>query len=313
MKKRIFCTLMAVLMLFSTLSISVFADGETNIQINDETALVAFAASVNNGTYDCKDVELGYDINALPESWEGIGNADHPFSGKFDGNGHCVTEAVSKALFGNIDVANAQIEGFYIGTKPAASECTHNRRDFAPATNKTHYVVCTECKMVTLIQACTFGDGSDCYWCGNKKPTQNPENPEKPEVPENPEKPEVPSVPSTPITPAIPNKPTTPETPNKPNVDKSTLKFNFDIACLRRQVFTIKAEKNEGGKVSNFGKTGKSTVKWGCSKTYTITPNDGYVVADVLVDGVSVGAVEKYTFKKVTENHKIKVVFEIAE
>ncbi len=283
MKKRIFCTLMAVLMIFSTLSISVFADEEKHIQINNEAALVAFAASVKNGTYDGKEVvELGYDINALPENWEGIGNADHPFSGKFDGNGHCVTEAVSKALFGNIDAEKAKIEGFYIGINPTVPECTHNKRDFAPATNKTHYVVCKDCKMVTLVQYCTLGDASDC-WCGNKKPTQNPE------VPENPEK------------------------PSKPNVDKSTLKFNFDIACLRRQVFTIKAEKNEGGKVSNFGKTGKSTVKWGCSKTYTITPNDGYVVADVLVDGVSVGAVEKYTFKKVTENHKIEVIFEIAE
>lgn len=105
---------------------------------------------------------------------------------------------------------------------------------------------------------------------------------------------------------------TTPDT--KPSVDKSTVKLNLDIASLRRQVFTIKGEKTEGGKVTNFGKTGKTTVKWGCSsKTFTFTPDDGYVVADVIVDGVSIGAVEKYTFKKVTENHTIKVIFEEAE
>ena len=44
-------------------------------------------------------------------------------------------------------------------------------------------------------------------------------------------------------------------------------------------------------------------------KTFTITPDAGFIVADVLVDGVSVGAVSQYTFKDVVENHTLSVVF----
>ncbi len=45
------------------------------------------------------------------------------------------------------------------------------------------------------------------------------------------------------------------------------------------------------------------------SKTYTITPQAGYKIADVLVDGVSVGVVATYTFSSVTTNHKIEAKF----
>lgn len=41
-----------------------------------------------------------------------------------------------------------------------------------------------------------------------------------------------------------------------------------------------------------------------------IIPDEGYQVKDVLVDGESVGAVTEYTFKRVTESHKIKAYFE---
>lgn len=44
--------------------------------------------------------------------------------------------------------------------------------------------------------------------------------------------------------------------------------------------------------------------------TVQIIPDEGYRVKDVLVDGESVGAVTEYTFKKVTESHKIKAYFE---
>jgi conserved repeat domain len=51
------------------------------------------------------------------------------------------------------------------------------------------------------------------------------------------------------------------------------------------------------------------TVKHGESKTFTITPDAGYQVADVLVDGVSVGALNSYSFTNVTANHSIEVSF----
>jgi hypothetical protein len=44
--------------------------------------------------------------------------------------------------------------------------------------------------------------------------------------------------------------------------------------------------------------------------TVQIIPDEGYRVKDVVVDGESVGAVTTYTFKKVTETHKIKAYFE---
>lgn len=53
-------------------------------------------------------------------------------------------------------------------------------------------------------------------------------------------------------------------------------------------------------------------VKYGSSQTFTITPNSGYRVADVKVDGVSVGAVTSYTFSNVTANHTVSATFALA-
>ncbi len=46
------------------------------------------------------------------------------------------------------------------------------------------------------------------------------------------------------------------------------------------------------------------------NKTYTITPQTGYKISDVLVDGVSVGAIATYTFSSVTSSHTIEAKFE---
>ena len=47
----------------------------------------------------------------------------------------------------------------------------------------------------------------------------------------------------------------------------------------------------------------------GSGQTYTITPAAGYKVADVLVDGKSVGALTTYTFTNVTASHTISATF----
>ncbi len=47
----------------------------------------------------------------------------------------------------------------------------------------------------------------------------------------------------------------------------------------------------------------------GGNQTFTITPNTGYRVVNVLVDGASVGAVTAYTFNNVTANHTISATF----
>ena len=70
--------------------------------------------------------------------------------------------------------------------------------------------------------------------------------------------------------------------------------------------YTIKATAGTNGSISPSGWT---SVRDGRDQTFTITPDKGYAVAKVLVDGKSVGAVKSYTFKNVTKDHTIEAVF----
>ena len=70
--------------------------------------------------------------------------------------------------------------------------------------------------------------------------------------------------------------------------------------------YTIKATAGTNGSISPSGWT---SVREGWDQTFTITPDKGYAVAKVLVDGKSVGAVKSYTFKNVTKDHTIEAVF----
>ncbi|MBQ3750965.1 MAG: fibronectin type III domain-containing protein, partial [Bacteroidales bacterium] len=55
--------------------------------------------------------------------------------------------------------------------------------------------------------------------------------------------------------------------------------------------------------------TGQNTVDYGENAAYTITPSAGYLIDNVLVDGMSVGAVSSYIFHNVTANHTISATF----
>ena len=55
--------------------------------------------------------------------------------------------------------------------------------------------------------------------------------------------------------------------------------------------------------------SGWANVPIGGDQTFTITPDKGYAVAKVLIDGQSVGAVTSYTFRGITEGHTIEVIF----
>ena len=68
------------------------------------------------------------------------------------------------------------------------------------------------------------------------------------------------------------------------------------------EVRIITATADEHGKIAP---TGDVAVPKGESKTFTITPDSGYHIKDVLVDGKSVGAVSTYTFENVVDNHTI--------
>ena len=70
--------------------------------------------------------------------------------------------------------------------------------------------------------------------------------------------------------------------------------------------YTIKATAGAGGSISPSGNV---SVREGRAQTFTITPDKGYAVSNVKIDGKSIGAVKSYTFENVRRNHAIEVIF----
>ena len=70
--------------------------------------------------------------------------------------------------------------------------------------------------------------------------------------------------------------------------------------------YTIKATAGTGGSISPSGNV---SVREGRDQTFTITPDKGYAVANVKIDGKSIGAVKSYTFENVSRTHTIEVIF----
>ena len=70
--------------------------------------------------------------------------------------------------------------------------------------------------------------------------------------------------------------------------------------------YTIKATAGAGGSISPAGNV---SVREGRDQTFTITPDKGYAVANVKIDGKSIGAVKSYTFENVSRTHTIEVIF----
>ncbi len=69
---------------------------------------------------------------------------------------------------------------------------------------------------------------------------------------------------------------------------------------------TIRASAGTGGSITPSGSV---SVRTGHDQTFTITPDRGYAIADVKVDGRSVGAVRSYTFQNISSAHTIEVSF----
>ncbi len=72
------------------------------------------------------------------------------------------------------------------------------------------------------------------------------------------------------------------------------------------ETFEITASAGAGGSIDPAGTV---CVSYGSDQVFTITPDAGYQVAEVLVDGASVGAVTSYTFTCVTADHTIAASF----
>ena len=74
--------------------------------------------------------------------------------------------------------------------------------------------------------------------------------------------------------------------------------------------YMITASAGPGGSISPNGDIRVVAYR---SLTLTVTPEEGYRIADVLVDGKSVGPVSAYTFRNVLAAHRISAVFEPVE
>jgi hypothetical protein len=80
-------------------------------------------------------------------------------------------------------------------------------------------------------------------------------------------------------------------------------------ASFTIDAFTISAVAGANGDISPAGST---SVDWGADQTFIITPDDGCLVANVIVDGVAKGAISSYTFEAVTGSHTITADFTVS-
>jgi len=81
-----------------------------------------------------------------------------------------------------------------------------------------------------------------------------------------------------------------------------TIEATFEI-----NTYTIKATAGSGGSISP---SGTITVNNGGSKTFTITPDSGYKIFFVKVNGISKGSISSYTFTNITSDYTIEAIFE---
>jgi hypothetical protein len=83
-----------------------------------------------------------------------------------------------------------------------------------------------------------------------------------------------------------------------------TITANF--AALAAYTITASAGAN-----GSIGPAGAVSVSCGADQSFSITPDTGYEVLDVQVDGVSYGPVPSYTFSGVTQDHSISATFKV--
>ena len=73
-----------------------------------------------------------------------------------------------------------------------------------------------------------------------------------------------------------------------------------------REYFDVIIEQSPGGKITNDGREG---VRQGDDMTFKITPDEGYIVFDLLVDGKSVGPQTEYTIENAQGDHTLSAIF----
>jgi hypothetical protein len=82
--------------------------------------------------------------------------------------------------------------------------------------------------------------------------------------------------------------------------------FSYTVPSGFTGSIVVSASASSGGTISDEGST---LVISGTNKVYTITPNNGFRIFDVVVDGSSVGTPSTYEFLNITDDHTIAVTF----
>ena len=96
------------------------------------------------------------------------------------------------------------------------------------------------------------------------------------------------------------------ENTSQADVDEKKAEIKAKIADIQTQ-FTITATAGEGGKIAPEDTT---TVYKGTSKVFTITPDKGYHIESITVDGENVETIAtEYAFEDIVANHTIEVTF----
>lgn len=90
-------------------------------------------------------------------------------------------------------------------------------------------------------------------------------------------------------------------------LENITANVKFDVFFQKDPL--IQASAGSGGKIESSGDV---YVKPGEDKKFAITPDNGYRIKDVKVDGESKGKITEYTFEKITSDHNIYAEFHIA-
>ncbi len=91
-----------------------------------------------------------------------------------------------------------------------------------------------------------------------------------------------------------------------------TAAHTISATFAENTTYTITAPDDMvSGQHGSISPAGISTVLGGTGKLFTITPDAGYHVLDVQVDGVSIGATTSYTFVNVQANHTISATFDL--
>ncbi|MCD7844517.1 MAG: hypothetical protein LUG57_01395 [Oscillospiraceae bacterium] len=96
----------------------------------------------------------------------------------------------------------------------------------------------------------------------------------------------------------------TPSTATMPPVATSSATTPVSVTT-----YSITVTSGNGGSISPSGVV---SVEEGGSVTFSITPNNGYEISQLLIDGTSVSPGSSYTFSNITSNHTIYAVFQPA-